>query len=275
MKKLTVLILALVVVGVTINFIPVSTYTFGTYIHKEHRDSFSSGISLEYYGFFGAVVEKNGTLYFFGVTINITKMNAEYYQVNSKLYKVYPSTTGEEGFNAKLLPAPPFYGSAVVQIANYSGNFTSSEYSLINLLFPKGNTVSDGILNFTISDSAKNMIPSGYLGFPDYYFNEPNFTNIEVSYAYFGSQRVMSYFLGFDSNSTISLFTSLFPDFTFNVSAMHRAGPMIINIGTGNGVPAQDWFGWIHYGFGFAFPLNVILLLSSAIIAVYVYRKAN
>ncbi|MCW6170824.1 MAG: hypothetical protein LVQ96_06595 [Thermoplasmatales archaeon] len=274
MKKLTVVILALVIIGVAVNFIPASTYTFGTYIHKEYKDSFSSGISLEYYGIFGTVVKKNYTMYDLGVTVNITKMKTEYYHVDSKLYKVYPSPTGT-GFNAKLLPAPPFYGSSVVEISNYSGNFTRSEYSLINMLFPNGNTVSDRILNFTISHSAENMNPSGYLGFPDYYFNEPNFTNIEVSYVHFGSQLAMSAFLTQASNNTINLLTYIFPSFTFNMSAIHVAGLTIMNLGTGNGVPAQDWFGWIYYGFGFAFPLNIILLLSSAILAVYVYRKAN
>jgi hypothetical protein len=276
MRKFTALIIALLMIGILINFIPVSTYVFNTYPHEKYHDSFQHGISLEYYGVFGSFSAKNGTSYYYGVTINITKMGSEHYEVGANLYQIYPTSQSEFIFNGNKLPGIPFLGY-VKQIDHYGGNLTGSEYALINLLFPNGNKVNAGTQNFSISSNETTMSPESYTGFPSYYFGQTNFLKSEISYVNFGTQHVMAYYLSSDSNSTVNFFTSLTPNFHFNISSMEKthSGPMILNIGRGNDSPGQNWAGWFEYGFGFVFPLNVVLLISSGVLSIYLFRRVN
>ncbi|WP_188681703.1 hypothetical protein [Thermogymnomonas acidicola] len=218
-------------------------------MHKEYRDTFSPGVSLEYYGTFGLVFGGNSTPYSYGVTLNVTVMGKGYYHVDSKPYEILSPPGAKSGFNGNLLPGVPFYGPSIVQVSEYSGNLTAAQYPIIGLLFPRGNQVNSTITNFSLSTSPQNMAPGGYLGFPDYYFGNVSYSLLEISYVHFGHQMVISYLLASlgppTVNSSINLLASVFPDFGFNSSAMQRAVMLILNIGYGNAVPAQDWPGWI------------------------------
>ncbi len=275
MKRIYSLILALALIGLLVNLIPMFTYASGPYLHEEYKNNFSQGTTLEYYGIFGLFPTNKGAYYDLGITINVTAEKAGSYSIQSKLYQINTSANLRAGFNGKLLPAPPFFGASVSQIADYSGDVNSSGYSLIGLLFPSGNSVSNGFQNFNISSSGKYMSPNSYLGLPTYYFGNTSISRLEVNYVNMGSQRVMSTFVASDSNDTIGFFSSLVPNFSFNQSNMGNSGPMILTLGGGNSVPAQNWLAWFEYGFNFAFPLNVILFLASGIIAVYLFRKVS
>ena len=276
MKKIIILIIVFIIFGTVINLIPVATYTFGNYIHEEYKNRDSNGISFEYYGIFGSFSPSNNSEnhYSYGITMNITKTNNTIYYVNSNLYKVCSSGSYPIGFNGNKLPNVPFLGSSVKEIANFSGNVSKNNYPILNIIFPYHHHVRSIIGNFSIQNSSVSMSPNSYIGFPKYHFGNTTFSSSELSYVHFSDQYIMAYSVASDSNNTIKLFTSIVP-YAYNNSNMMNAGPMIINIGNGNDVPTQNWLGWFELGFNYVFPLNIILLLSAGIIAIYEYRRVN
>ncbi len=273
MKKIMLFILVLAVIGILINLIPVSTYFFGTEIHEKYNNDFSDGLSLDYSGIFN-LMGTNSSSNLYGFIINLTKINGNDYSVQSKLYIL----TGEVIYSGNLLPSFPFQASRVIEIANYSGVLNINDSLFLSFNFPDGNVVKTSMLNFSISNSTTNMLPTNFVGYPDIHSSEisnSNFTLTKVAYVSYGSQYVMTALMSVQTKLATSLFTSMFPNYSFNESFKTHPGQLLMYLGYGNGVPAQDWLGWFEYGFSFVFPLNVILLLSAGIIAIFSYRKVH
>ncbi len=270
MKKIVVFVLVLAVIGILVNLIPAATYFFGTEIHEKYYNDFSGGLSLEYAGVFNLAGNRYSSITY-GFIINITMINANDYSIQSTLYIL----SGEVIFNGNLLPSFPFKASSVSEIANYSGILSINNYPILSLIFPHGNIVKTSFQNFTISNSTTNMMPNKFLGFPDYHSGETGNFSFLIYYVSYGSQYVMANFLDSMSKSATGLFTSMFSNYSFNESFKTGLGTLYMVLGYGNGVPAQDWLGWFDLGFSSAFPLNVILLLSAGLIALFSYRKVH
>ena len=269
MRIITLFMLILLAVGILVNFIPTLSYFFGTVTHKKYYNSFSDGLSLEYCGKYSSL----GVGYTYGFIINITKINGSYYLVQSKLY----SLTGQIISSPYLLPSLPFFASSVREIYNYSAVLNINNSTFLSLIFPEGSIVKTSLLNFSIPNSITYLGPIEFLGCPGYHYFSTNDDMTCVYYILYGSQYVLVHFLAFQSKLATDLFISMFPNYSSNESSKIQFGICLsMNLGYGNGAPTQDLFSWFEYGFShYAWPINVILLFSGGILAVFNYRKTH
>jgi len=198
MRILTIVALILLLASVFINFIPVSAYYFGTALHEKYQGSFSNGLWLVYIGTYSPGPSLNCS---HGFVTNVTKLNASYYLVQSKLYLL---SGGEVLFNDHS--NPPFKASRVEEIYNYSEVLNINSSTLLQILFPQSNVVKTNILNLSISSSTTNwptpLSPYPFLGYTDYYQADvqiyptiPAFTFTNIYYVLYGSQYVLSLFI--------------------------------------------------------------------------------
>jgi len=276
-KQIVIFIAILITIGLGLNLIPMSEYSFGTYLPKEYKDSNSNGIKFEYYGILAGNYNKSSNCtYMLGFTSNITKCNSNTYYAQSNLYKIISKDNIPSGFNGKLLPDVPFFGSSVKEVSNFSAKLNYNN-QLINLLFPKNNDVNSIIGNFSIEKNYKNMFPEPYVGFPEYHFGKFNSYNSSaiIDYIHFGSEyHMVTLATPGRSKNAYRLFESIVPDYNYNNSQVDHSICLVIQLGAGNDAPAQNWSGWFLYGLSMYFPLNIILLIAAGIIAIYYYRKA-
>ena len=276
MRILTIIALVFLLASVFINFIPVSAYYFGTALHEKYQGSFSNGLSLVYIGTYSPGPSLNSS---YGFVTNITKLNASYYLVKSKLYLL----SGEVSCNA--LSNPPFNASRVGEIYNYSAVLNINNSTFLQILFPQNNVVRTNILNLTISNSTTDMPtprpPYPFLGYTSFYHASiqvypkiPAFIPTDIYYVLYGSQHVLSLFLSTPiSNVNRELFMSMFPNYHFGKTLLTYRGSLFIQLAYGNGIPNQDWLGWLGFGFGKYAPIDMLLIIGALLVALYDQRK--
>jgi len=277
MRILTIIALVFLFASVFINFIPASAYYFGTALHEKHQGSFSNGLWLIYIGTYSPGPSFNSS---YGFVINVTKLNASYYLVQSKLYLLY----GNE-VSCCANSNPPFEASKVEEIYNYSAVLNINNSTFLQILFPHNNVVRTNIVNISISNSTTTYPsprpPYSFLGYTNLYHADiqiyptiPAFIPTDIYYVLYGSQHVLSLYLSSpSSNLDRELFMSMFPHYHFNQNLLTYRGSLFIQLAYGNGIPNQDWTGWLGFGFSRFASLDMLLIISALVIALYDQRK--
>lgn len=289
MKALTVVALALLSVGILINFIPALAYYYGTVSHEKYYGSFSNGLSLVYAVMYSPLFNSS---YNYGFIINITKLNASYYLVQSKLYLLSGcSISFNSGFmhvsrttipsiktyllvNGSKDPSSfPFSASYIKEVTNYSKVLNINNSTFLQILFPKSDMVETSLLNFNISSSIATIGIDKLLGCPGYHGAHIKIFNTVVDsvpigyYMQYGSQYVMDA-LSCDggTNTSTELFMSMFPN--LNESHKGQQGNLVMALVYSNGVPNQDLLNWFRYGLHIFSPVNIISIFIGMVLAV-------
>jgi len=262
MRILGLIAIGLIILGVLINFVPMLSYFFKTYLPATYKGTFTEGAWLMYYGEINTY-----SVNLFAFKLNVTKLGYDSYFVNLELYKQQMELNKAYGLSADLF-------KNATKIYTYSGRVNSSSYPFLKMLFPEGNTVEvkeqNISLNYTIPGYASKTLDL-FIGITPYHLVNKS---IYIQYVDYGSQKVMNY-LSTDYPTNLNL-TKFLVDLIFpgywnsSISILN----IIMKLATGNAVPSQDWLDWLNFGFSFyAFPVNVILMVAGAIIAIYYYRR--
>ena len=267
MRVMTLFILILAIMGILINFIPEMFFYFKVVTHMKYYGKFSDGLWLFYAGIY-FTIDNN-----YGFIINITKLNASYYLVQSKLYLLPVNSS----FNPDLLPSLPFKASSIKEVDNYTAILDISNSTFLQILFPQSDLVKTSLLNFSISNSTATVGPNNFFGCPGGFRPaETGNPHIPVDYyILYGLQYLLVGFLATHTNLSTKLFILMFPNYSLSESLKTHLGNLFMVLGYGNGIPAQDWLKWITYGFSRVLPINIILLVSAGVLAIYDYRRTH
>ncbi|AJC72816.1 hypothetical protein X802_09205 [Thermococcus guaymasensis DSM 11113] len=249
--------IAMISFGLLVNFVPAASYYLNTYIHVPYKGNIIKNSTFSYYAFVGSFRDnKSMEDYDLGMIINITYLGNSRYQVKYALYKLLPDG-GKDGINLDILPKFPFYATGGVVSISKGQRTLTSEDRLIKLLFPS-NPPYGCLLNNTT-----HTYPNRFYGFPKVIICTSN-PNHSI-YAIYGNSRLVAINI---MPKNMSLLTSIvtLPKTT--------SSPVIaIYLGKGNTVPPQDWEGWVRYGFGISFPLNVGFVILGILLLIVASRR--
>jgi hypothetical protein len=254
----------LIIFGVAVNFLPAASYYFGTYVHVPHRGSIVVGSTLDFYTFVGTFYNnKTGQSFDVGLALNITYLGDERYGVNYTVYKLLPSGEGD-GLNPKLLPRFPFWAAGGVFRMGSGHGAVNSKSTLIRVLMPV-KPLPEWHVNGTV-----HTFPNKFYGFPKVIIVRDNST--PGMYALYGGGRPVA--INIMPNST-SFLSTLFARSGMGLQDDSTVSPTVaVFLGGGNTVPTQDWAGWLKYGFGISFPLNVGFIIIGILMLIVASRRA-
>ncbi|ASJ03027.1 hypothetical protein A3L09_07035 [Thermococcus profundus] len=250
--------LLLIIFGILVNFVPAASYYFGTYSHVPHKGVITNGSSLDYYMLIGPFPDnKSGQLFNLGLVINPTYRGNDEYEVG---YDVYNLSGRKGGLNPNLLPKFPFYASGGVhEVGEYHKAVQANDDLIEHLISPK--PLPGCWLNDTF-----NTFPSKFYGMPRAFMCVGNDTR--GMYVIFGD----GHFVPINIHPTNATFLrTIVPEEYINPESK----PVVaIFLGWGNTVPKQDWNGWLKYGFGISFPLNVGFVIIGILMLIVASRRA-
>ncbi len=260
----TLLVVVMILMGTLINFIPVATFYFGSYLAEPYQNTFSDGSSLVYYGTYGVFINSTGQPYSYGFKEVITSEGGSHYSMGTNVYKL---TGTSIDFNINNLPASPFSATQISDVYHNVAIVTVDSNPFLSLLVPNGTEVKTPLFDASIlSNNVSQLAVRPFLGYPNYHNVKMPTFNI-LQYVRIGTQYVMANMI-YLQNFTL-FFHYICPDATV---AGSNAGVNIM-IGSGNSVPQQDWLGWLYYGFEASLPLNAVLLGTGFIISIIRFRQ--
>lgn len=260
----TLLVVVMVLTGALINFIPVTTFYFGSYITEPYQNTFSDGSSLTYYGTCGLFINSTGQPYSYGFKATITDKGRGQYSMETIVYKLVGTSIG---FNINNLPSLPFSASQILEVYNHTDVVNQDSNPFLSLLLPNGTGVKTPLFSASISsNNISHLVVRPFLGYPAYHnLRLPAFD--VVQYVHIGTQYALAN-MKYSQNFS-SIFHYIYPGVTGN--DFSRGASIII--GSGNSAPQQDWVGWIYYGFEASLPLNLVLLGAGLIISIIAFRQ--
>ncbi len=133
-----IIAVSLIAFGVLVNFLPVTSYYFGTYVHIPYKGNIRNGSTLDYYisvGPFGNNTTPNVVQ--LGVAVNLTYLGNDRYQANYDVYKWIIPPGGVGGLNVKRLPKLPFFGPNGVLKIESGHKIVTSNDTLVRTLLPE------------------------------------------------------------------------------------------------------------------------------------------
>ncbi len=260
-----VLAVVLVSVGLIINVVPVATFYFGTYDHFSHQNSMSAGSDFTYYGTYGAWLSgRNNTSYAYGFEVQLIYDGGNNFHLLSTVYCLTGQSISMSIFR---LPGDPFYASTQHEVFTNEVAANVSSNMFLSMVISSGGSIDTQVLKFSIKTSGFHTFAYPYVGYPTYYGTTlPLLDNL--TYVKVGNQYLMSS-LNYDGNLT-ELFRSLWPDMPINNSTYASTGMYLAGGNTGI---TQDWVGWLSYGAGTSFPVNVVLITAGVIFAMILIRR--
>jgi len=66
---------------------------------------------------------------------------------------------------------------------------------------------------------------------------------------------------------------SMFPNYHSNLIA--HTGVLNFYLAYGNGIPNQDWLGWLGYGFGKYASIDMLLIIGVLLVALYDFLRKH
>ena len=253
-KKLAVLIVAF---GILVNFIPVASYYLGTYIHVPFRGVLKEGSTFEYSSAIGTFHDKGGEPFALGLVLNLTYEGQKGYAVT---YNIYKLRGGQWKVDPNARPDTRFYASGGVNLIVHGEKNVSPNDRLVDIVLP--NSVP-GLCNRTTF----HTFPNHFYGFPRVFECNHNETVGMYTKLHDGRRLLLQVYTSDTSeiNSLLSL------------AGTHVNGTEELVMGLflsgGNTVPPQDWTGWIKYGFGASFPLNVGFVVIGMLMLIMASRR--
>ncbi len=264
-KPWIIAVIALFLVGLLINVIPMMSYYFSEeYQTSNYKGEFKEGAVFDYYFLVGAFKEKN-EVFSLGMILHMYIINPNLYSVNVTTYKLMGT---QVSFNIDLLPSLPFVAQIVKLINKNNVTIKYNESAMAELLFPASSKIH--LINDTISSQSHHELPRRYLGYPRYYFSEKysrfDYLKYEKRFVLYGFSAPFTF------NSTKILLSLIYPQISEMAPSYNL---VVINavLGGGNDVPPQDWNGWLKYGIAVAFPVNIVLIISGVIVAIVYSRR--
>ncbi|WP_297436563.1 hypothetical protein [Thermococcus sp.] len=184
-------------------------------------------------------------------------MGGDRYKIKYTIYKLL----GEKGgLNPELLPKFPFYSTGgISKVVDGQKTFTSQD-DLIKLLLPS--KPSNGcFLNNT------HTFPNKFYGFPRVLYCGHNSTIGEYTRFQNGGILLLQVLT--------SNITSIRPLLSLTNAPVNETDGVMMGLflGGGNTVPPQDWAGWLRYGFGTSFPLNVGFVILGMLLLIIASRR--
>ncbi|MDV3104824.1 hypothetical protein [Thermococcus waiotapuensis] len=244
----------MIIFGILINFVPVTSYYLGSYIHIPYKDSIRNGSTLEYLFFMGPFHENTTNSTFnIGVITNITYIGEDKYQLD---YEGYKLTGKKTGAYPKLLPEFPFRASGGIVKAYEGHKVVNASNELIQFLMPQKP------LPGCLANASIHTFPNKFYGYPEV-FMCPS-PSIQGMYTFYKNRPVA---LNLNPLNASSIIEPIMPgSYTGSVSIVS------VFLGWGNTVPPQDWTGWVRYGVGLYFPLNVGFIIIGILMLIVASR---
>ncbi len=254
-KKLAIL---LIVFGILVNFIPVASYYLGTYVHVTSRGALRKGSTFEFCSGVGTFYDKKTKEPFaLGFVLNLTYDGPKDYVVTYNVYKLKGSRWK---VNPNTRPDSRFYGSDGVEFIEHGKKILSSNDGLVHLVF-------SGLVSSSCNLSTFHTFPNRFYGFPRVF--ECNHNGTVGMYTRFQDGKVL---LLQTYTSNMTLINSLLS--LTNVSVNETGGEVMgLFLSGGNTIPPQDWAGWLKYGFGVSFPLNVGFVIIGMLMLIVASRR--
>ncbi len=258
-KTLGLILMALAVI---ILLLPVSAYYMEHYRVSEFKGVLGPGSQLRYYGVVGQFPSGSGKSMSLGFELNVTCLHEGEYNVSYSVYKLF----GNGGVNIDRLPELPLYADSIKKVKD--GWYLSKGEGLIASLIK--NRIDRKILL-----ERGHVSPSPAYGYPFVYFTIYGNDYIRYNGTYVAvSVSVPHPCTAFNSMYNIEpLCEKLSSLYAVNTSAVEKDLVAQMYFGGGNSAPDQDWRGWIKYGIGYSFPVNVALVLIGLIVMIIESRE--
>ncbi len=254
--------LILMVLAVIMLLLPVSTYYMGHYRASKFKGVLGPGSQLRYYGVVGQFPSDSGKSMSLGFEVNVTYLQGGEYNVSYSVYKLF----GNGGVNVDRLPELPLYADSIKKVKD--GWYLSRGEGLIASL------ITDNI-DRKILFGKGHVSPSPVYGYPFVYFTVYGNDYIRYNGTYVAVSVSVSHpCTAFNSMYNITpLCEKLSSLYGVNTSAVEKDLVAQMYFGGGNSVPTQDWRGWIKYGIGYSFPVNVALVLIGLVVMIIESRE--
>ncbi len=252
-RKIAVL---MIFFGLLINFVPVTSYYLGSYVHITYKGPIRNGSTLEYLFFMGSFHDNTTNRTFnIGVIANITYLGENKYRLDYEGYKL----TGQKGgAYPKLLPKFPFRASGKITKVYEGHKVVNASSKLIRFLMPQKP------LPGCLANTTFHTFPNKFYGYPKV-FGCPA-PSIQGMYTFYKNRPVA---INLDPLNASSVIKPIVPgSYTGPVSVVS------VFLGWGNTVPPQDWRGWVRYGLGLYFPLNVGFVIIGILMLIVASRRA-
>ncbi len=261
-----VLVLVLIVAGIAITISPVITYATGQYSSEEFHNSIQPGSFFTFVGAAGGYSASSKSPFNYGILINVSFINNMKAEVELTLFSLGGNHTG---FNIQLLPKLPFIASSVTSIYtdSFSTNLTSSP--ILPILFINSTNRNSVIGNLSVNDTSFTSAPYANLGNPQYDYISINGTPTLNYYVIYSNMKVLTDFSLFNGQA-VPLMKWIYPYFN---SSEDNIANLVIEFGSSNTSPVQDWGAWFQWGFAITFPINVVLIGAGIILYILRFRR--
>ncbi len=254
--------LILMVLAVIMLFLPVSAYYIEHYRNSEFKGVLTPGSQLRYYGVVGQFPDDSGKTVSIGLAVNVTYIQRGEYNISYSVYKLF----GNGGVNIERLPKLPFYAESIKKVKD--GWYLSGEKGVVTSIVRHS-------IGRKVIFRRGHVSPSPAYGYPIVYFTIYGNEYVQYNGTYVAvSVSVPHPCTAFNSIYNITpLCEKLSTLYGVNTSAVEKDLVAQMYLGGGNSVPNQDWRGWIKYGVGYSFPVNVSLVLIGIIVMIIESRE--
>ncbi|MGC8619473.1 MAG: hypothetical protein ACP5LA_03040 [Thermoplasmata archaeon] len=261
------LVIILIGFGAGIGFLPMMEYYSGPYHAETYYNSIRAGSEFTFVGTVGGYNNSSRSGFTYGFLINVTFLNTNEAQVYITVFQL-PENAGY--FNIFLLPKNPFYPEPIkIDQFNYKTSISSSP--LLKLLFLSTYSSDTLIGNITLNRTNFNMQPYPNFGMPNLNYIVVNGTNTPFFYILYENFRVLGYLAEMPHLvNFLPLIKDIYPG--ANYSKLN-CQIFTIQFGSSNTAPPQNWAAFYMWGFGMAFPLDIIIIAAGIILYVMRFRR--